>query len=103
MGIAWQSVEERADRRGQTPRRPEAGGEGRRLGRTRQLAEPEQSRHLLEAHRPRQLADLIAAVVEPPGLTVHLADRRAGRDHVLEPRLPRRLHVALLSASFPDT
>ena len=95
VGVARQALEECLDRRGQAARRPQARGERHRLGRRRQLAKPEQRRHVLEAHRPRQVADLVAAVVEPPGLAVHPADRRARRDHVLEPRLPRRLHAAL--------
>src|SRR5207244_11298083 len=70
----------------------------RRCG-IRELAEPEEIRHVLERRRAREIADLVPAIEEPPRLAVHLTDRRPRRDDVLEPRLP--LHTASFELAGP--
>src|SRR5207247_18195 len=66
--------------------------ERRRAPRVGPLAAPEQRGDLLERHHARQLADLVAAIEEPARRAVDGADGRARGDHVLESRLPARVH-----------
>jgi len=97
MSVAGQALEQVPHGRRQTARRREAGLEALGFKGRRQLTEPEQRRDVLEGGVRGEVADLVAPVVEPAGLAVHSTDRRPPRDHVLEPRLPRRLHVDLLA------
>src|SRR5437773_2691300 len=77
----------------------EPGGERGRLARGRQLAGPEQEADLLEAQGAGQVADLVAAIIEPPSRAVDLADGRARRDDVLQSVLPHGVHLVLLSGA----
>ena len=96
VALARQPAQQVEHGRRQGPRLHEPRAELRALGRRRQLPEPEQPRGVLEAGRPDQVRDLVATVVEAPGLPVHPADRRPRRDDVLEPVLVRRRHGFVL-------
>src|SRR5262249_2304067 len=74
VASAWQRAQKRCGGSGKSSGPGEARQELRPLPGGRQVAEPEQSRHVLEAHRVCQIADLVAAVVEPPCRSVDLAD-----------------------------
>jgi hypothetical protein len=88
MGITGQPAEQGEHRGRQAAGGLQAGGEAGGLGWRRQVPEPEQVGHRLEAGGLDQLADLVAAVVQTAGLAVDRADGRARGDDVLESRLP---------------
>ena len=93
VAVPGQSPQQREHGLGQVARGRERAAKGRRLRGRGELAEPEQIRHVLEARPRRELADLVAPVVEASLRAIHLADGRPRRDHVLEPVLPERLRL----------
>ena len=99
MRVPRERAEEGEDRRRDRARGAQPGREGLALGRGRELPEPEEVGRLLEACVGREIADLVPPVIQAARRAVDRGDRRARRDHVLEPRLPGGLHGCLLSVA----
>src|SRR5262245_9723377 len=95
MAVSRQRAQESLDGTGEATTLVEPRLELRPFCRRRQLAEPEQARHVLEADGVGQIADLVAAIVEPPRRPIHLTDGRPRGDDVLQSRLPCLVHVRL--------
>ena len=92
MAVPRQAAQQGDDGLRQPASRLKASAELRGLGRGRQFAPPQKKRHVLERHRPRQVADLVPAVVQPARGAVDGADGGAGGDHVLESGFERAVH-----------
>src|SRR5262252_3491432 len=100
MAVSRQRAQESLDGTGEATTLVEPRLELRPFCRRRQLTEPQQARHVLEADGVGQIADLVAAVVEAPRRPIHLTDGRPCSDDILESRLPCLVHVRSSCASL---